>query len=187
MAFRNNFMKMTSRTLFYFFIFFIPVSVFGQRFQGNSNLNASFRAGTAIGGGIEYEKLLKNNFSFFLGATYLNMTDNVNISDQQINARFNDFLGELGSRYVLYEYSKILPYVGISAFAGYEKFINKKDIPLTVVYNREDGLTYGAGAELGAEYNFGKLSFFGSLQGKYFFSQEIISVLGNIGIKYYLF
>jgi len=173
------------RTPFFLFFILLPAFVFGQRFQGNSNVSLSVNAGPAFGVSVKYENLFKDNFSYYAGLTFLRDTDDIESSGELLTARFNDFFGEVGGRYYLSRYSKLLPFIGGGVFAGYEQFFNSDIISGAIIYDRGDSYLYGAGAEAGVEYNMGKTSLLISAQGKYDFSQQHLYVLGSVGLNFY--
>lgn len=166
----------------------LPICLFGQRFEGSSNLNLNFKAGTGIGGGIEYENLFKNNISYYAGLSFLmNNTETVKVAGKPLVCKFNDFWVEVGGKYYFSQYSNFIPFIGISAFAGYEQFNNKQIITESMVYERGDKYLYGGGGSVGFEYNLGKISFVLTAESKFDFGQRNLYILGGGGIKIYVF
>lgn len=164
----------------------LPFCLFGQRFQGSSSLNFSFKGGNAVGGSVEYETLFKSNISYFVGFSFLSVSDKLDIAERSLNPQLFNYLGETGLKYYFSTYSKFLPFISACGFGGYEKLNNKDIIPSSIIYNRGDSFLYGVGSDVGLEYSFGKISFLVSGGGKYDFSQKNLYFLFGVGFKLYI-
>ncbi|MFV0468629.1 MAG: hypothetical protein ACK5MK_06850 [Dysgonomonas sp.] len=175
---------MRFKLLCLFILLMIATTCFAQRYSDARNVNLSgqiLKNGYGIVAG--YEQLFGKNWNAFLvDVEYMNRSENLRVKDYKATLLNLNIIA--GYRRYL-SYNDFHPYFSIKGFIGHESFTNKKDMPESVILDRKNGVQYGAGLDIGAEYSLKKISFMGAYNPKYEFrNTEFISSF-QFGVKYY--